>query len=207
MAKQWLHFSQAIQSVVGIVLWLSKNHASFAACRAIGQSVSINPDGHVKLQKATEKPLDIDSLDSTALEFQSDEETSLAKEKLPAMDSLDSTALEFPNGEETSLAKETPPAPPAPPPAIGSLDSAALEFQTVEENSLAEEAPPPAKDSLDSAALEFQNAEENSLARTKLMEAVDAEEKKLWSATVEEMGPIIKIMLQQLQESMAIQNE
>ena len=45
------------------------------------------------------------------------------------------------------------------------------------------------------------NVEESSLAQTELKEAIDAEEKKLWDAAVMEMGPIIKIILQQLNQT------
>ena len=56
------------------------------------------------------------------------------------------------------------------------------------------------QDDMDNPKPSASAAKESCLSATKRMEAIDTEEKKLWDAAVMEMGPIIKIILQQLSE-------
>ena len=55
-------------------------------------------------------------------------------------------------------------------------------------------------DDMDNSKPSPRAAKDSCLSATKRMEAIDAEEKKLWDAAVMEMGPMIKIILQQLSE-------
>ena len=75
MAKQWLHFSQANNASRATMRWNGELYSfcvlTYRVYRVKGQSVTIRPDGKVKIQKPKEMPLPTNCLDSTALSLES----------------------------------------------------------------------------------------------------------------------------------------
>merc|ERR1712150_135010 len=141
------------------------------------------PDGHVELQKPKEKPLPTDCLHSTAFALES--ETLNGQNEQHYDPSLALQLGESLESEQTLFLAGTPPPRRLRPDSDEEILAADGELE----------------ESIEVSHNFDTDSSESFEEKNKLGEAIDIEEKKLWDEAVMEMGPIIKIILQQLDQS------
>lgn len=168
-------------------------NSGFSFLRVKGQSVSIRPDGRVQIQKVKETPNHNTGLDSTALTLES-EESCLDDEEYDSSLALqlgDSLGSE----QELFLAGTDPPTRSS---AYSDEEILAADGgleESIEINNsfgIAEEETP---------NLSVSGGDASHRTKTRLTEAIDVQEKKLWDEAITKMGSVIKLILQELNES------